>query len=256
MEKPLFNKVAGNFAADLDFVKLSEEAQVLLDNAYVGIPNSEVWDYHVYMLGIGTEDTGCWVNPMVRSWMHPADHLQYDIFINSSGIRDLERADQQYQERIITLVRNFPKTPKMCILALDKCYNPDGNVNEANTKFYVPNEYVVGLSKTYPELFIPCISVHPYRPDALEELEKWAKEGVKMLKWMPSVMGIDASHSKCDAFYDKMKTYGMVLLTHTGKEDIMPVIEYLPVAFPAAVRSWRKGNYGALRQFGPKSGSG
>ena len=63
--------------------------------------------------------------------------------------------------------------------------------------------------------------LHPYRPDALEQLDKWGQLGVKMLKWMPGVQGMDASHPLCEPFYQRMQAYGMVLITHTGKEETL-----------------------------------
>jgi hypothetical protein len=39
------------------------------------------------------------------------------------------------------------------------------------------------------DMFLPCVSVHPYRKDALEELEKYAAQGVHLVKWLPNSMG-------------------------------------------------------------------
>ena len=77
---------------------------------------------------------------------------------------------------------------------------------------------MVQLAKQYPDIFIPVISVHPNRPDALAELEKWAQQGVRFVKWLPNAQGIDPSAARYDGFYEVMKKYHMVLLTHTGME--------------------------------------
>lgn len=116
-------------------------------------------------------------------------------------------------------MRSFGKKYKSAILALDKHYNEDGRVDIDKTQFYVPNSYVYDLSQKYQDLFIPVISVHPYRKDALEELEHWAARGVKMVKWLPNAMGIDPSLARNDAFYEIMKRYDMVLLSHVGHEQ-------------------------------------
>lgn len=168
------------------------------------------WDYHVHILGIGTGGTGCWINPTLRSWLHPVDHFKVNLYINGSGIKDMNQADQQYVNRLVNLAHTFPKHGKLCLLALDKSYEKDGTINERDTKFHIPNDYVFRLSQSYPDLFFPCISVHPYRKDALNELDKWGEHGVKMVKWMPSTMGMDASDPICDRFYEKMKAYGIV----------------------------------------------
>jgi hypothetical protein len=38
------------------------------------------------------------------------------------------------------------------------------------TYLYVPNEYMWQVCQKYPDVFLPCISVHPYRHDAQDEL--------------------------------------------------------------------------------------
>jgi predicted TIM-barrel fold metal-dependent hydrolase len=61
-------------------------------------------------------------------------------------------------------------------------------------------------------------SVHPYRADALRELERWARAGVRVCKWLPNSMGIDLEHALCRPFYRRLRELGLVLLTHVGDE--------------------------------------
>ncbi|MGH9956660.1 MAG: amidohydrolase family protein, partial [Pyrinomonadaceae bacterium] len=91
------------------------------------------------------------------------------------------------------------------LLAFDKHYTRDGSASLGKTEFYVPNEYVFALAEQYPELFVPNISVHPYRSDALAELGRWASRGARVVKWLPNAMGIDPSDPLCDSFYQKMR---------------------------------------------------
>jgi predicted TIM-barrel fold metal-dependent hydrolase len=65
------------------------------------------------------------------------------------------------------------------------------------------------------------ISVHPYRPDALAELDRFGARGVRCVKWLPNSMGIDPSDPRCDAFYDRMKKWNLALLAHTGDEHAL-----------------------------------
>jgi len=69
------------------------------------------------------------------------------------------------------------------------------------------------------------MSVHPYRSDAIEELEKWVRQGVKLIKWLPNAMGINPADPKCDAFYHKMRELDVVLLSHTGEEKAVEADE-------------------------------
>ena len=105
-----------------------------------------------------------------------------------------------------------------CILAFDKLYSPSGAEDLAHTSLYVPNRYVVDLARDSPGSFYPVGSVHPYRPDALQELEWCSAHRISIIKWLPNSQGIDPSSDKCDQFYHKMVELDMTLLTHTGEE--------------------------------------
>ena len=104
------------------------------------------------------------------------------------------------------------------IRSLDRAYRPDGSPADDATEFYVPNAYVVRLAEQYPDVFVPVMSVHSYRADAVAELEQWAAQGVRYVKWLPNGQGMDPADPRCDAFYDAMQRLGLVLLTHAGEE--------------------------------------
>jgi hypothetical protein len=42
------------------------------------------------------------------------------------------------------------------------------------------------LAAAYPEQFVPVCSVHPYRKDAVAQLELWASRGARVCKWLPN----------------------------------------------------------------------
>jgi len=77
------------------------------------------------------------------------------------------------------------------------------------------------LRNKRPDLFEPVISVNPYRPDALAELERGAKRGARMVKWLPNAMGMDPSDELCDPFYQKMKELNLILLSHAVKKRLL-----------------------------------
>lgn len=86
-------------------------------------------------------------------------------------------------------IKSIKTHGRYAILAFDKFYTEDGVVDDKNTNMYTPNQYVYDLSMKYPDYFLPTCSVHPYRKDALEELEKWGKKGIKLIKWLPNSQG-------------------------------------------------------------------
>lgn len=157
--------------------------------------------------------------------------------MNASGIENPQKADQEYLDRLIRLIRGTKYPMKSAILAFDKHYNLDGSENLEKTEFYVPNSYIYELSKKYPDIFIPVISVHPYRLDALEELDWWGRKGARMVKWLPNAMGIDPSHPRTIEFYRTMKRYDMILLSHAGDEKAVHAEEDQKLGNPLLLRT-------------------
>ena len=145
-------------------------------------------------------------------------YLQFSIYISASGIKNLDYADSEYVSRLTNLIDNIPDHGRHMILAFDKYYGSDGKEDLEQTHFHVSNKYVFQLAKERPDIFIPMISVHPYRDDALAILKKLHKQGARFIKWLPNSMGIDPADKRNDPFYKKVRELNMVLLTHTGDE--------------------------------------
>jgi predicted TIM-barrel fold metal-dependent hydrolase len=146
------------------------------------------------------------------------------------------QADQQIVLRLTNLIRHIEGHGRHRLLAFDKNYNRDGTPNLARTEFYVPNDYVFNLAEKYPDCFEPVISVHPYRADALDELERGARRGARMVKWLPNAMGIDPADELCDPFYQKMKKLDLILLSHGGEEKAVEAEEDQKLGNPLLLR--------------------
>jgi hypothetical protein len=101
---------------------------------------------------------------------------------------------------------------------------------------YVPNDYIVELARRYGDIFLPVISLHPYRHDAVEELDKWAKAGVKYIKWLPNAMGMDPADRAIEPFYRRMKQHNMILLSHSGEEQAVEAEEDQELGNPLRLR--------------------
>jgi len=195
---------------------LSRNAQVLVDQAFQGLDSrTPLVDAHVHI--IGTRH-GCEVNPRLFDPRHPFKRLTAKLYLKAGGVSDLEHFDEKYVEVLVARAHQFGRPIRLHILAMDHFYNPDGTINRERTEFYVPNDYVVTLAQQHPDLFVPVISVHPGRPDALAELDRWAAQGVRWVKWLPNAQGIDPADPRYDAFYHRMAELKMTLLTHAGEE--------------------------------------
>lgn len=215
---------------------LSASAKDLVKRAFDDIDSARLIDYHTHVAGLGKGDTGISVNPALGSWKHPLGYLKFRVYLSAAAVTDIEQADAQMIDRLVRLVSNIEQHGKHRLLAFDKYYNRDGTPNLGKTEFYVPNEYVFALVKKHPELFEPVISVHPYRPDALQELERGAKLGARMVKWLPNAMGIDPSDDLCDSFYRKLKELNLVLLSHGGEEKAVEAEEDQKLGNPLLLR--------------------
>jgi mannonate dehydratase len=198
--------------------------------------HGELIDYHAHLVGLGQGQSGTFVHPAMLSRLHPIRHIKFRVYLSAAGISDLEKADAQYVERLVRLARGFPGGVRIHLLGFDKHYSENGIPNLEKTEFFVPNEYVWAVVSKYPDVFIATVSVHPYRPDAIESLEKWAARGVRMVKWLPNAMGMNPANRAISTFYEKMKSLDMTLLTHIGEEKAVEAGEDQRLGNPLLLR--------------------
>ena len=213
----------------------SSDARNLIAQSFQGIDASKLVDFHAHILAIGTSARDAFVNPRMMSGMN-LERLKFWIYKSSSGIRHEENADEEYVARLVRLARGIKHGGKYRILGFDKHYNADGTVNLKKTNMYVPNQYVVELAQKYPDIFLPVISVHPYRSDALQELDKWGRAGIKYVKWLPNAMGMDPANPAVEPYYLKMKEHRMILLSHAGEEQAVEAEEDQRLGNPLRLR--------------------
>jgi predicted TIM-barrel fold metal-dependent hydrolase len=158
------------------------------------------------------------------SWWQITRRVQFEVYRSASGIDDDQSADAQYVARLLDLVRHSPVPGRQLLLGFDKHYRPDGSVDLEKTEMYTPNAYAFRIAEAHPE-FVAAVSVHPHRKDAVARLEYWAKRGARVVKWLPNAMGIDPSLEEFDPYYAIMRKYGMILLSHAGKEVAVEAAE-------------------------------
>ena len=216
--------------------KLSDKSSDLIKRAFDDIDPEKLIDHHVHIAGLGVGGTKTFVNSKMRTWKHPFHRFKFKVYMSSAGVDDEHKADSQLIERLARLVGHIRGHGKHRLLAFDKNYQRDGTVNLEKTEFYVPNQYVFEVAEKYPDLFVPNISVNPYRPDAIAELEKCAQRGARIVKWLPNAMGIDPSDPQCDPFYQKMKELDLILLSHGGEEKAVQAEEDQKLGNPLLLR--------------------
>jgi uncharacterized protein len=176
-------------------------------------------DMHVHVVGNGTGATGCWLR--VTGWHRPLAALMLRHVGLPSGAMtgDLDRL---YVERLLEQVRSSSLGAAV-ILAQDEVHDEQGRVMEGVGSFYVPNDYILSLARTHPE-FLPGVSIHPARPDALEELDRCLAAGAVMMKCLPNCQNINCSDRRLTKFWERVAETKLPLLAHTGGEHTLPVV--------------------------------
>lgn len=172
-------------------------------------------DVHVHVLGVGTGSTGCWMHDEMKSSIQARAGL-WNLRLSI----DQPDLDQAYVEYLRTRIRRAGFLKQVVLLAQDYTHTERGERDEARTPFYTPNDFVAGLARAHPE-FLFGASVHPYRPDALDELDRAAEMGAVLLKWIPNVQAIRMDDPRCRAFYRRMAQHKIALLPHVGDEQAM-----------------------------------
>jgi uncharacterized protein len=117
------------------------------------------------------------------------------------------------------------------VLAFDQVYTSDGRADEAATHLHVTNDYVSALAARHPKIRFGA-SIHPYRPDAVAEVERCAGAGAVLCKWLPLTQRFDPSDRRCLPMYEALAHFGLPLLSHTGWEHVLPRLDRT-VAAPA-----------------------
>jgi predicted TIM-barrel fold metal-dependent hydrolase len=234
----LIRPIAGDF--DLDVFKskkeLSPHAKKLIDEAFEGLDPHCTVDFHVHAVGIGAKGTGAWVNPKMGDLFSPKKYTKYVAYMSASGITSSENVDGEYIDRLVNLKKSEPRLGRMLLFAFDYFHNSSGEAVPENSTFFIPNDYVIKIHKIYPKTFIPVASIHPYRKDALVELARVHKEGVRFIKWLPNAQHIDAMDERSIQFFKEMKKLDMTLITHTGHEKAVEGEEFQKLGNPLKFR--------------------
>jgi predicted TIM-barrel fold metal-dependent hydrolase len=127
-----------------------------------------------------------------------------------------------YAEKVLQFVRDS-SLDAIVLLAHERVHDPNGAPREDLGSMFVPNDVVLRLAAEYPEI-LAGVSIHPARPDALEELERCCEAGAVLMKCLPNCQNIDFSDLRYRRFWERMAELRLPLLAHTGGEHTVPVI--------------------------------
>jgi predicted TIM-barrel fold metal-dependent hydrolase len=134
-----------------------------------------------------------------------------------------EFTERALEQKLVETIEQSP-IDKAVVLAFDAAYTRDGAVDVANTHLYVTNSYVMQLTQAHPKMLFGA-SVHPYRRDAIEQLERCVAARAVLMKWLPIVQNFNPADEKCIPFYEALAHHKLPLLAHTGGEQSLPNLD-------------------------------
>jgi predicted TIM-barrel fold metal-dependent hydrolase len=130
---------------------------------------------------------------------------------------DDESKERQIEARLVETLHGTPELDAAVILALDAVYTDAGEIDPSRTHLHVSNDYVIELCKKHSKMLFGA-SVHPFRKDAVAELERCINAGAVLMKWLPIVQGFSPADERCFPLYEVMAHHKLPLLSHTGGE--------------------------------------
>ncbi|HET6371039.1 MAG TPA: amidohydrolase family protein [Nitrospiria bacterium] len=171
-------------------------------------------DIHTHVFSLDPARSGCTLSPKSEKRA-----LTYYLrWRNGIGLsEELAAAEEKFQAKWLQVIEETEQVDRIVILAHDAVYEKGGKLSEEKTHFYVPNDYVLALSKKHPKLLAGA-SVHPFRRDALEEIDRVMEQGAVLVKWLPNTQGFDPMDRDHIPFFRKLADRRVALLCHTGPE--------------------------------------
>jgi mannonate dehydratase len=191
----------------------------LVRAAWDGLDPLKIWDSHAHLIGSGDSGSGITVNPRMESLLSPVEYARRLFFLNAGCAHEAPGSvDRAYVERMHNLLDGMRPGVKLLLFAFERAYGEDGRPDPERTSFYVPDAYARDMAREHPRYFEWAASIHPYREDCVEALERATRDGARAVKWLPAAMGIDPASPRCDRFYHALARLDVPLISHAGLE--------------------------------------
>ena len=181
--------------------------------------SSPTLDIHIHLFGAGDSGSGCRLSRTIT------EGRAFRALSTKLGIG--QRAPTLDESYALALVEQLNQSSlrKGVILSQDAFYDPTGKPNWEKTHFYVPNDYLFQIVALCPDKMIPCVSINPQRVDAIDELDRCAARGARLLKIHPPTQGVDLSDNKYASFFRRCADLKVVVMVHTGHEHSAPIVD-------------------------------
>jgi predicted TIM-barrel fold metal-dependent hydrolase len=172
-------------------------------------------DCHVHVCA-DTPDHGK-VSPRLRS-SPTFRFMRWRLGLTHENGAAIEKA---VEAKLVETIDGTEGLDAVVVLAFDAVYDADGRLDDKRTHLYVTNDYAALLAQKHRKVLFGA-SVHPYRKDAVAELERCVQRGAVLLKWLPIVQDFNPADERCFTFYEALAHHRLPLLCHTGGEMALP----------------------------------
>jgi predicted TIM-barrel fold metal-dependent hydrolase len=176
-----------------------------------------IWDIHVHLAGVGSQASGNFLAPAFRRG------LACRLFLRRFGLSPTVMQAPDCDQRIVQFILaqlNASQVDRVVLLAFDAAHREDGTRDTARTLMVTDNDFVADLALAHQKILFGA-SIHPYRHDALSELERLIARGACLMKWLPGAQNIQPDDPRCFPFYDLLAKHQVPLLCHTGGEHTL-----------------------------------
>jgi predicted TIM-barrel fold metal-dependent hydrolase len=150
----------------------------------------------------------------------------YDIMLLYLRIKKGEDTDEKFKERVIDVITGATSVGRAVCLELDHVWDENGDPHWKASNFWVRNQYVLDLVGQHPDRMLYGASVHPFRNDFEEEVQKCVDQGAVLLKWLPSAQQFSLEQPKVRSAMKFLATAKsgapLPLLLHVGYEGAIP----------------------------------
>ncbi len=177
--------------------------------------NGKIIDIHVHFGAPEDRASGCY-------WSREFEKTPAYWFMKVTSGALFKKMDiNLILKKLLKVINGATRVNSCVLLAMDQVYDENGNHKPGDTQLYVPNSYIVGLSRQHERILFGA-SIHPYRKDWERELEYCIENRACLLKWIPSSQQIDPEHPRCMQLYEKLVEHQLPLLLHCGPEHAIP----------------------------------
>ncbi len=177
-------------------------------------------DFHIHLAGDGSSASGCLMSRRMKrspvTW-----YLSRSVGLPWSQLGT--SGDQAFRTMLLDHLNSAREIDYGLLMAYDRVHRDDGTPDHKRLELFIPNDYVLGIAAGEPRV-LAGISIHPYRPDALDELDRCAELGAAAVKWLPTCQNIDPADPRCRPFFDRLVLHGIPLVCHTGPEHAFTVL--------------------------------